>query len=318
MDFRNIQLMAKRCHERSGKSTLFLILDILYCGVKYQASPTDYFQAEFYNLNASQRADIITSGVNNEYVIKYCDPIYENCFENKALFYETFSEFLHRDWLVIESEEQKPAYLDFIKDKSHIIVKPALETGGGRGVRSLPAIEDSFDDIVSELPCIIEEVIVQTEELSRLNSSSVNTIRPFTFVKGDKSIILVCYLRIGNGGVVDNFCSGGMVAPIDLASGKIMYPAADENDYTYSTHPISGEEIPGFQIPHWEEVKDMTLSLTKIIPTIQYVGWDIAVTENGPLLIEGNRYPAHAFLNFACHHPDGIYLRRKFEAIMGQ
>lgn len=317
MDYRNIYRMAKRSRERCGKPMIFLIADILYCGAKYQASPTDYFQDEMYKLSTEQRNDLITSGVNNGYVLKYNDAELRTIFENKDWFYENFSEFLNRDWIVVNGEEDRDRFLDFIKGRDYVILKPAREGGGGRGIRKVEAAPESFDETLQELPCMVEEVIVQADELNKLNSTSVNTIRPFTFVKSDGTpVILSCYLRIGNGGLVDNFCSGGMLAPVNPDTGIIEYPAADENDETYYVHPISGTDIVGFKIPYFDEVKEMIFKACLKFPTIRYVGWDIAVTKDGPLMIEGNVYPGHVFLNFSQHHPDGVYLRHKFEKIM--
>ena len=317
MDYRNIYRMAKRSHERCGKPTAFLIGDILYCGAKYQASPTDYFQDEMYKLTKAQRMDLITSGVNNGYVLKYNDKEYRDIFEHKDWFYENFSEFIGRDWMVVRSEDDKEEFLNFIKDRDYVILKPAWEGGGGRGIRKVEAKEESFAEVLTELPCMVEEVIIQADELNKLNSSSVNTIRPFTFLKKDGTpVILSCYLRIGNGGLVDNFCSGGMLAPVDPETGIIQCPGADENDETYYTHPITGTEIVGFQIPHFDKVREMIFAAAVKFPSLRYIGWDIAVTNNGPVMIEGNVYPGHVFLNFAQHHPDGVYLRHKFEEIM--
>ena len=58
---------------------------------------------------------------------------------------------------------------------------------------------------------LLEEVIIQNKELSKLYSGSVNTLRVITFLDNTGTTrILNTILRIGNNGNVDNFSSGGM------------------------------------------------------------------------------------------------------------
>ena len=65
-----------------------------------------------------------------------------------------------------------------------------------------------------------------------------------------------------------------------------------------------------------EEVKAMAIEAAHIVPQVRYVGWDIAISEKGPCLIEGNEYPGHVFYVFAEHHPDGKGCRHIFESVM--
>ena len=59
------------------------------------------------------------------------------------------------------------------------------------------------------------------------------------------------------------------------------------------------------------------LEAAAVVPQVRYVGWDIAVTDYGLEMIEGNEYPSHPFFNFRAHHPDGYSLRHDFEKKMG-
>lgn len=124
--------------------------------------------------------------------------------------------------------------------------------------------------------------------MASLHSGSVNTIRVMT-VSGE---IMGAIVRVGaQGMVVDNVSSGGCYAPIDIKSGVVVSTGVDFNDqgdiiYTYD-HAV----LPGFQIPVWNEVCNLVKDACKVIPEVPIVGWDVAITANGPLLIEGNRTP---------------------------
>lgn len=80
---------------------------------------------------------------------------------------------------------------------------------------------------------------------------------------------------------------GGVMCPIDIKSGKII-AAADENGKMYDVHPDSKIPIIGFQVPKWNEAMEMAIELARQIPSNRYAGWDLALTKNGWLMIEGN------------------------------
>ena len=61
----------------------------------------------------------------------------------------------------------------------------------------------------------------------------------------------------------------------------------------YEKHPISQTTIKGFQIPCWKEAREMVIEAAKLSPHVRYVGWDVAITVDGPTLVEGNQFPGH-------------------------
>ena len=218
--------------------------------------------------------------------------------------------------MYIDGVLSRERYDEFVKDKDVIIVKP-VDGSGGEGVEKLEVKDGTYEKVRSRIPCLVEEAIVQCKEIAALNPTSVNTIRPLTFVRDDGAVMLAAYLRIGRGGVVDNFCGGGMVCPINIDTGVIEYPAVDGENNVYDVHPETGVPIVGFRIPHFDEIKRLVLEAASVVPQVRYVGWDIAVTDYGLEMIEGNEYPSHPFFNFRAHHPDGYSLRHDFEKKMG-
>ena len=127
--------------------------------------------------------------------------------------------------------------------------------------------------------------------MDRLNPSSVNTVRVLTF-KGE---IIACALRIGNNNsIVDNLNSGGLCAHLDKNTGIIDSPCINKKLEKFSFHPDTHVQLVGVQVPNWDKVLETVKSAAKIIPQVQYVGWDIAVTETGTALIEGNHDPGHS------------------------
>ena len=134
---------------------------------------------------------------------------------------------------------------------------------------------------------LVEECLRQHGEMNRLYPDSVNTARIVTIRLHDKAQVVCAYLRIGNGGVVDNFNSGGMLTRIDVQTGALLYDAVDKAGTAYAVHPVTGTPIRGFVVPNWDDCLKLAIRAAGVVPQIGYVGWDVASTPDGPVLVEG-------------------------------
>lgn len=300
---------------KTGKSRILVFLDMIYCGIKYQCGYIDYNLFEMYNLNGKQRSTIVTRGVNNAFIKEFNDPNYSHIFDNKNEFNEKFDKYLKRDWLIIDGTNYD-AFLKLIKDKEYVIVKP-ISGSCGKGIEKIKLSEHDpkglYDYLMENKLYLVEELIIQSVIMTNLNADSVNTVRVVTLSRNNKTVILAAYLRIGNGHrVVDNFNSGGMVAPINLATGTIDYPALDKAGNLYVRHPFSGVVIKGFEIPEWDEVQRLAKEVAKVVPEVGMVGWDISVSNKGPLFVEGNEFPGHDIYQLPPHRTDGIGMKPIF------
>jgi hypothetical protein len=181
-----------------------------------------------------------------------------------------------------------------------IFVKP-LRGSGGRGVIRLTrdmleggrgAGNERTFQIITEGSYIFEEQIIQHSDMDRLYPLSLNTIRIDTFVDdNDNPEVLAAFLRMGiAGNVVDNAAEGGIMAGIDMSSGRLQGFAQKnlvQGGTTYAKHPDSGVAFEGFVLPYFSEVKAMACKAAGQI-SYRLVGWDIGIAANGPVLIEGN------------------------------
>jgi hypothetical protein len=93
--------------------------------------------------------------------------------------------------------------------------------------------------------------------------------------------------------IVDSFAQGGLAAPIELATGAICGLAVQRDDYgvglrLINKHPDSGRAFLGFAIPRWAEALELARSAHAHFPSVHFVGWDIAILQEGPALVEAN------------------------------
>jgi hypothetical protein len=99
-------------------------------------------------------------------------------------------------------------------------------------------------------------------------------------------------LRFGAGGsTVDNLSAGGVSVPVDINTGKLVkygHAKAIETP-PYTKHPDSGITFEGFEIPYWKEAVELTMELRrKLFPEVFNIGFDVAITPHGPVMIEAN------------------------------
>lgn len=284
--------IAKSISKKTGKNRFILLLDIIYCGFCYQAGYYDYQEFEFYNLNKEERKTYLTRGKNNEIVRVFNDKSFFYKFENKIEFNKIFNNYLNRDWLYLDNNLEQ--FIRFIKHHKTIIAKP-IDATGGNGIEKFIYSNDEdakklYEQLVENNQLLVEDCIKQHKDMNTLYETSVNTMRMFTFIKNGQPHFLQAVLKIGNGGVVDNFSSGGMYTYVD-ENGTVFVEAIDRDDNIFYEHPISKTKIVGFKVPMFKEAVDLVKECAKVVPEIAYVGWDVAISEDGPVIVEGNCFP---------------------------
>ena len=317
MDFKAMWKTTAIVRERSGKSRLWLLCDMLRCAVTFNAGYMDYKIAQMYRLNDEQKKTQITRGLSNTMVRRLNEKAYWHFFDDKATFNALFKDEVNRDWIKVDGNVRKEDFLAFLERNPDIIAKP-LEGSSGVGIarhtkEDWEGREDAFyRETLEKQPLILEERVVQHPRMMALCPTSVNTIRIATLLGDKKQGIVYAFLRIGNGKIMDNVDCGGMAARVDLDSGKLLTVGADKQGNTFTHHPITGTSLIGFEVPFFEEAKALCMKAAGKVPQMRFVAWDVAVTEKGPCFIEGNSFPSHAVPQFAAHYPDGVGIMREF------
>lgn len=138
---------------------------------------------------------------------------------------------------------------------------------------------------------LLQDRIKQHHTLSQLHPSSINTMRIITFNQGGEIEVFGAVLRMGaNGSSVDNWNAGGISISIDINTGRLRGWGMYKPGYggKVEVHPDSGITLPGFELPLFHESVALVSQVHRYLYGIHSIGWDVALTEEGPVVIEGN------------------------------
>lgn len=268
--------------------------DMLFCFYAYGFTPHEYACYQFDKKNNEQRKMFVSDRFGVVYGYKFNDPDYFHVFMNKSETYATLKPYYHRDGVEISSEKDFEKFSNFV-NKHPVFVKKDNDESCGRGVELVDtlklkkSVKELFDEYVASGVKFIEEVVEQANKMADLNSSSVNTIRCFTLRLKDETIIPYCFLKVGRGNnFVDNGGAGGILVGIDVKTGQLNSNGVDEDGIWYERHPDSGVRFCDYQLPEWEKMISMCIEAAQVVPQIRLTGWDVAYTNNGWVMIEGN------------------------------
>lgn len=125
----------------------------------------------------------------------------------------------------------------------------------------------------------------------------VQSLRVCTTVsnEGAATIHFVFLKLLAGTNMQDNFAqgtNGNMLAYMDKQSGRIHRVICRDTESGLmrikDRHPDTQIPFAGFEVPFWQEACDLAVRAAKTFRETRAVGWDIGLTPEGPLLLEGN------------------------------
>lgn len=141
---------------------------------------------------------------------------------------------------------------------------------------------------------IIEERLPQHPALNKVYPGAVNTVRINTLYASPGVIFWGAIIKLGTGGAeIDNWGKGSLCVGIDLETGKMSGGSRDifyskKITPPFTRHPDTGFEFSGVALPYWQELKEIVAKAANLAPLLPYIAWDVALTPEGPCIIEGN------------------------------
>ncbi len=268
---------------------------ILVDSLRYNISPLEWYQFGFVSLLPEQKSTWAGTGTMYEFQLRANPPATRGLLADKRRFYQEYREFFrHGVWSLDELKEDAILAERVLAEHAKLVFKDA--TGNcGASVRIVASNELSAHELCHWMADngfdMVESFIDQHPDMQMLSPSGVNTVRIFTLIDDQGNYqILGCRLRISVNSPIDNLAAGNLAAPVDEKTGQICGPGvySDITRPPETAHPVTGTEIVGFQLPFWPETLELVKRASLLHPENRSIGWDIAITADGPGLIEGN------------------------------
>ncbi|NLZ05496.1 MAG: hypothetical protein GXY19_10020 [Phycisphaerae bacterium] len=145
---------------------------------------------------------------------------------------------------------------------------------------------------------VIQERVHSHSDLVRLSGTqALQTVRMITLVEpaGDVRILHAHLKVIEAEEIVDTFLdglTGNIEAPVDLESGCLesanRIPDTGCGVVTIDVHPKTRIPFARFLLPFWPQACDLVRQTSPHFLPVRTIGWDVALTPTGPLIVEGN------------------------------
>lgn len=302
-----------------------VLLDYVFLSSKKGLTIDEYYNFEFEKRNKEFRMAFL--GLNEQrFYLDYLNPIkYYSLARNKFLahtvlentgvrkstlycYYQPEARYSSSDEYAVSLDE----VLHILRSKTvHSCVIKTTESSHGDSVWIVKSIEYQSEDavltrfdgqevmlssVLGSNALIFESVVHQTKQFADFNESSVNTVRFMTTLWPDGfARVIATFIKIGREGkCVDNAGTGGNVdVCIDIDTGITEYAVQYDgwhNIKEIDFHPDSGTPLNGILIENWPAIKEQVIKFQQAFPYCKAAGWDIAITDEGPVVIEVNDF----------------------------
>lgn len=305
----------------SGKSRLRQVLEQFWVALCYSISPKKYYVFELFRPERFRNAGAYIAryefkgGLHNLLESRIENPS-RRVLNDKAAFFrhcEAQGVFTPPSHLIVRQDGaiERLQPFDGVLPKCNLFPKP-LRGRGGRGCERWIYRPDGryVDQNGTELDAeallariralaqkedyIVQESLAGHPELRDLSMNVLTSCRMMS-VKNEDGGFEVTHAVFKSStkpeAIVDNFHKGGIVSRVDIRTGELG-PASDAGVgkpcVWYDSHPLTGARIAGRRLPLWEETLELVRKAHAAFPDRITVGWDVAISDRGPVVLEGN------------------------------
>lgn len=264
-----------------------IIKDIKFCwfGYGFQVDEYVFFDLGGCNKKTENRRMMVSDAERLAFRFAAND-FTQTVYADKASAYGVLKPYYKRDVVLIDGKKDKEEFMQFVRNKDRFVQK-IVDSSRGQGVtlidlNTIPGGKEAyFESVAGKGRILLEDVIIQSPEMSKFNPDSVNTVRLSTFYTKDGIECPFGFFRTGRkGSFIDNCATGGVFSTIDTTKGVVCSDSCDEFGNRYEVHPDSGLALKGFKIPEWEQAVAICKNVAMLTPSLKYLSWDLAYSDN--------------------------------------
>lgn len=303
------------------KKSFFKIIKEVFVLIKTKKEIPFYYFKYLYRKDVKNYLDFLSTGEVNAILASTLlhNPAYGSILDNKLFFtllceksplntpklvsYNLGNNFYYNNAIKqICNKRELVSFFENVFTVSNLeglFFRPPSEYGG-KGCFKLTrmGLKNELDGIFDSLTngyYVHTEIIKQHKEINKIHDKSVSTLRIISLITSEnRHEIISAFLRFGVGNsVVDNSSSGGFFVGVNMNEGTLKKEGHYLLEYggkKVHKHPDSGFKFEGFKVPYFKEACEEVLKGVKVIPD-RFIGWDVAITPNGPIIVEANRGP---------------------------
>ena len=225
----------------------------------------------------------------------------------------------------LDIEKDDSYLINLLKKKGELALKPSNGGGGYGFIKLFTNNGDIYwnNDKISEQELnnrqnnlkgyIVTEFVRQHKDFDSVWDKSACTLR-INVIKnvnnlynGGEYSVIGAYARFGTI-MSDGACNmhaGGVAVAFDINSGDygdafFRYTGFEENKNLYDFHPDTGAKLKGKKLPYWEQVRNSVYAICNYLSSIDYMGIDLVITDNGVKMLEINSLPAASTPQVLC------------------
>lgn len=180
----------------------------------------------------------------------------------------------------------------------HLVAKP-VDGEGGDGFADLGAVENMSALRAAlagrEGRHIVQPRLFPHPALEDIALAALPTVRIVTIRNeaGKPEVVSATFRCASDPAArVDNMKAGGLIAAVDLAQGRLSVACKGYGGGDYARHPVTQAPLEGRMLPDWQAACDLVRHAHgKAFAEYVIIGWDVALTGDGPVLLEGNGKP---------------------------
>lgn len=283
--------------KRSGKSKASVLSCFIHDFIVYGINPKEYYWFHFDGKSPDQKKTFFTKKMFNQMMRRNNNPAFVQILNDKYIFSQTFAEFTGRKVIRSGKNMATDDLLLILADTERVIYKPTFGSGGENAQvfekADYPDVETLAEKLRSLPDGVVEQWIKQNEAMSAAYPDAVNCIRVATLYRDGVCHWLGAVFTLGRDhNKITNAFQGALFGLVDLDTGVVATDLCNYSDELFTAHPDTGFVAKGFQVPYWKEVLELTAKAAAVVPQVGYIGWDVAISEDGPVLIEGNSVSA--------------------------
>ena len=298
---------SKRIAVTCGVNAAGLFLDMLASVNIYNMTPWFYLRYQLYlNENKAKKDSFLYGNEANVVFLQSNKNTYLDLVDDKTKFYEICGQSgiaIPAIFGIVERGMPLPEL-----PANDVIVKPAhgargagielwcyKEDGGYEDNSGQKFDVDTFKKYLNEKAdqvkdrLILQKRIVTSDQLSTLSKNAPVVARIVTVrdVAGTVSFLNgVMLIPIGS----EFLRPGIIVSPVDQSTGMlteaVSYGIVRK---AYPVHPDTNQPITGTRVPHWKEAVEAVVKAHSFFPEYFSLGWDVAISDEGPVILEANK-----------------------------